>query len=78
MPRAEIGDARQLLGELQGWVAIETPTTEPARVNALMDVAARELADAGAAHPGPRRVRRQSDSARQCASGREANPHGGS
>jgi glutamate carboxypeptidase len=49
MPRAEIGNAQHLLDELRGWVEIETPTTEPARVNALMDVAARELAEAGAA-----------------------------
>ena len=49
MPRAEIGNAQTVLGELRGWVEIETPTTEPARVNALMDVAARDLAEAGAA-----------------------------
>ena len=49
MPRAEIGNAQHLLDELRGWVEIETPTTEAVRVNVLMDVAARELAKAGAA-----------------------------
>jgi glutamate carboxypeptidase len=48
MPRTEIGDAQQLLSELEHWVKIETPTTEPARVNALMDVAEADLTQSGA------------------------------
>jgi glutamate carboxypeptidase len=48
MPRTEIGDAQQLLSELERWVKMETPTTEPARVNALMDVAAADLTQSGA------------------------------
>jgi glutamate carboxypeptidase len=48
MPQIEIGNARQLLSELEGWVRLETPTTDAARVNGLMDVAARGLAEAGA------------------------------
>ena len=49
MAQAEIGASRQLLGELQRWVALETPTTEPLPVNAPMDVAAAGLAEAGVA-----------------------------
>ena len=49
MPQIEIGNAQQLLSELEGWVRLETPTTDPARVNVLMDVAQAELAGAGAA-----------------------------
>ena len=48
MPRAEVGSAEDLLTELAGWVRIETPTTDAAAVNRLMDVAARDLAQAGA------------------------------
>jgi glutamate carboxypeptidase len=48
MPRSEIGDAQQLLSELERWVKMETPTTEPARVNALMDVAEADLTQSGA------------------------------
>ena len=49
MPRAEIGNSQQLLDELRQWVLAETPTTEPQRVNGLMDVAERDLRDAGVA-----------------------------
>ena len=49
MPRIPIADAESLLAELAGWVRIETPTTEPECVNALMDVATAELRAAGAA-----------------------------
>jgi len=49
MPRTEIGNAQQLLGELETWVNLETPTTDATRVNALMDVAEAGLAGAGAA-----------------------------
>ena len=48
MPHSEIADSHKLLSELETWVRIETPTTEPARVNALMDVAASQLIEAGA------------------------------
>ena len=49
MPRTKIGDPRTLLGELARWVIIETPTSEAARVNALMDFAVGGLAEAGVA-----------------------------
>ena len=49
MPKTEIADASSLLNELETWVRLETPTTDAVRVNALMDVAAGELASAGAA-----------------------------
>ncbi len=48
MPRTETGTSEDLLAELQEWVRIETPTTDPAAVNRLMDVAEGELARAGA------------------------------
>ena len=48
MPRIPIADAESLLAELASWVRIETPTTEPERVNALMDVTMAELRAAGA------------------------------
>jgi glutamate carboxypeptidase len=49
MPRTVIGDRQTLLSELERWVTIETPTTDAARVNALMDLAAGGLAAAGVA-----------------------------
>ncbi|MFZ0207586.1 MAG: M20/M25/M40 family metallo-hydrolase, partial [Roseiarcus sp.] len=49
MPRTKIGDPRTLLGELERWVVIETPTSDAARVNALMDLAVGGLAEAGVA-----------------------------
>ena len=49
MPRTKIGDPQTLLGELERWVVIETPTSDAARVNALMDLAAGGLAEAGVA-----------------------------
>jgi glutamate carboxypeptidase len=48
MPQSEIGASQQLLDELAQWVRLETPTTDAARVNALMDVAMARLAEAGA------------------------------
>jgi glutamate carboxypeptidase len=49
MPRTEVGSSEALLDELAGWVKLETPTTDAASVNRLMDVAEGELARAGAA-----------------------------
>src|SRR6266536_978989 len=49
MPQTEVGRSEDLLAELAGWVALETPTTDPAAVNRLMDIAAAELTRAGAA-----------------------------
>jgi glutamate carboxypeptidase len=49
MPQTEIGGSEALLDELSGWVKLETPTTDAASVNRLMDVAEGELARAGAA-----------------------------
>ncbi|HSU07339.1 MAG TPA: M20 family metallopeptidase [Acetobacteraceae bacterium] len=49
MPQTEVGRSEDLLAELAGWVKLETPTTDPAAVNRLMDRAAAELAQAGAA-----------------------------
>jgi glutamate carboxypeptidase len=48
MPQTEIGTSEALLDELAGWVKLETPTTDAASVNRLMDVAEGELARAGA------------------------------
>src|ERR1700710_885035 len=48
MPSTEIADAGVLLRELESWVRIETPTTEPSRVSALMDIAAAQLEQVGA------------------------------
>ena len=48
MPQTEVGRSEDLLAELAKWVAMETPTTDAASVNRLMDVAERELARAGA------------------------------
>ncbi len=49
MPQTDVGRSEDLLAELATWVAMETPTTDPAAVNRLMDVAEGELARAGAA-----------------------------
>jgi len=49
MPATDVGRSEDLLAELESWVRIETPTTEPAAVNRLVDRAAAELAQAGAA-----------------------------
>jgi glutamate carboxypeptidase len=48
VPQSEIGTSQQLLDELAHWVRLETPTTDAARVNALMDVASGRLTEAGA------------------------------
>lgn len=48
MPGAVVGSSEDLLAELAHWVRLETPTTDAAAVNCLMDVAERELAQAGA------------------------------
>lgn len=45
-------ESQDLLTELAGWVRMETPSTDAAAVNRLMDVAQSELAEA-AAHAGP-------------------------
>ncbi len=42
-------EAEDLLAELAIWVRMETPTTDAAAINGLMDVAERDLAQAGAA-----------------------------
>jgi glutamate carboxypeptidase len=49
MPQTEIGPSERLLEELRLWVTHETPTTDPAAVNGLMDMAEAELRAAGAA-----------------------------
>ena len=49
MPSTDIGRSDDLLRALSVWVRMETPTTDPAAVNRLMDVAQQELAEAGAA-----------------------------
>jgi glutamate carboxypeptidase len=49
MPQTEVGSSEDLLAELAGWVVLETPTTDPAAVNRLMDIAEAELTRAGAA-----------------------------
>jgi glutamate carboxypeptidase len=48
MPQTDVGRSEDLLTELAEWVRLETPTTDPAAVNRLMDVAEGELARAGA------------------------------
>lgn len=48
MPQTEVGRSEDLLRELGTWVELETPTTDPAAVNRLMDIAERELGQAGA------------------------------
>jgi glutamate carboxypeptidase len=49
MPQTDVGRSEDLLHELSAWVRLETPTTDPAAVNRLMDVAEAELTRAGAA-----------------------------
>ena len=49
MPQTDVGRSEDLLTELSAWVRLETPTTDAAAVNRLMDVAEAELARAGAA-----------------------------
>ena len=49
MPSTEVGTSEDLLAELSVWVNMETPTTDGAAVNRLMDVAEAELTRAGAA-----------------------------
>ena len=48
MPSADVGRSEDLLTELAAWVRLETPTTDAAAVNRLMDVAARDLGEVGA------------------------------
>ncbi|MGH7154998.1 MAG: M20 family metallopeptidase, partial [Acetobacteraceae bacterium] len=48
MPQTDVGSSEDLLDELAGWVRLETPTTDGAAVNRLMDLAAAELGRAGA------------------------------
>jgi len=49
MPATEVGTSEDLLAELSVWVKMETPTTDGAAVNRLMDVVEGELTRAGAA-----------------------------
>lgn len=49
MPMTDPGPAEAMLEALKAWVLTETPTTDAAAVNRLMDQAQRGLADAGAA-----------------------------
>ncbi len=49
MPQTEVGRSADLLAELSQWVKLETPTTDAACVNCLMDMAEGELARAGGA-----------------------------
>jgi len=48
MPSTDIGRSEQLLAALGHWVRTETPTTDAARVNRLMDEAHNALSEAGA------------------------------
>ena len=48
MPATEVGTSEDLLAELSAWVKMETPTTDGAAVNRLMDVVEGELTRAGA------------------------------
>ncbi|MBO1073441.1 M20 family metallopeptidase [Roseomonas marmotae] len=48
MPATRIGTSQQLLEELRGWVEHETPTTDAAAINGLMDKAEAELRAVGA------------------------------
>src|SRR4051812_2974324 len=48
MPQTPVPTSDALLAELRGWVEIETPTTEPAAVNRLMDLAQAGVGEAGA------------------------------
>jgi glutamate carboxypeptidase len=47
MPLTEIGTSERLLAELRTWVEAETPTTDAAAVNRLMDRCAADLVAAG-------------------------------
>jgi glutamate carboxypeptidase len=47
MPQTDLGSSDRLLEELRIWVEAETPTTDAAAVNRLMDRCAAELAAAG-------------------------------
>jgi glutamate carboxypeptidase len=49
MPLTEIGSSDRLLAELRSWVEAETPTTDAAAVNRLMDRCAADLASVGGA-----------------------------
>jgi glutamate carboxypeptidase len=49
MPRTDLGSSERLLGELRGWVEAETPTTDAAAVNRLLDRCAAELGAVGGA-----------------------------
>lgn len=49
MPLTQVGTSEDLLAELSAWVKLETPTTDGAAVNRLMDIAEADLARAGAA-----------------------------
>ncbi|HEY1412058.1 MAG TPA: M20 family metallopeptidase [Rhodopila sp.] len=48
MPATNVGSSEDLLAELSGWVRMETPTTDGAAVNRLMDVVHGELIRTGA------------------------------
>ena len=48
MPQTQIGTSEDLLAELAGWVRTETPTTDAAAVNRLMDRAEADLTEVGA------------------------------
>src|SRR5262249_6601335 len=48
MSGAAVATAEDLLAELAGWVKLETPSTDAAAVNRLMDVAHHDLVAAGA------------------------------
>jgi len=48
MPQTQIGASEDLLAELAGWVRTETPTTDAAAVNRLMDRAEADLGEVGA------------------------------
>lgn len=48
MPQTRVGTSEALLEELTGWVRMETPTTDAAAVNRLVDVCERELGQVGA------------------------------
>jgi len=48
MPQTQTGRSEDLLAELATWVKIESPTTDAARVNRVMDLAEADLARAGA------------------------------
>src|SRR5690242_9335730 len=48
MPQTEVGRSEDLLQELAGWVKLETPTTDAASVNRLVDRAEAGLRETGA------------------------------